>query len=326
MEHLYKQFQQLGKVKLNEPLLKHTTFKIGGPADLFVIIDSTESLVGALKFLEENATPYFILGGGSNMLVSDAGFRGVVIKVKAQHAQVQDDVVVADAGCITVAIAQLSIQNNLTGFEWGVGVPGTIGGALRGNAGAMGGEMKDSVSKVELFRDGEVVELDNKACEFGYRTSGIKEHGGVVLRVWLQLHKTEDKTGMKKALEHLKYRNSTQPQGYASTGCIFKNVDITPSPKGDKNKELLLKYFDESDEKIQQFLRVGKISAGWLVEQVGMKGAHKGNALVSDVHGNFILNKGGATADEVISLVEDIKTKVYTTYGIEMQEEIQIVA
>jgi len=325
MIELYKELRQYGKVKINEPLSKHTTFKIGGPADLFVIVDSTDSLVEVLKFLEGSGTAYFILGGGSNMLVSDEGFRGVVIKVKAQHAEVEGETVIADAGCITVAIAQLSIQHSLTGFEWGVGVPGTIGGAVRGNAGAMGGEMKDSVGKVELFRDGEVITLAHDECEFGYRTSGIKKSGGVVLRVWLDLEKTEDKTGMKKALEHLKYRNSTQPKGYSSTGCIFKNVDIIPGPKGDKNRELLLTHFDEQNEKIQQFLRVGKISAGWLVEQAGMKGAQEGNALVSDVHGNFILNKGGATADEVISLIENIKTKVYTKYGIEIEEEIQIV-
>lgn len=325
MNALYKELQKFGKVKINEPLAKHTTFKIGGPADFLVIIDSMEQLPTLLGYLDNEGAPYIILGGGSNMLASDVGFRGVVIKIMAKLARVEDEMIIADAGCLTVALTQLSIKEGLTGFEWGVGVPGTIGGAVRGNAGAMGGETKDAVEKIELYRDGEIIELSNKACEFGYRTSGIKEDGGVILRVYLTLSKTEDKTGMKKALEHLQYRNKTQPQGYASTGCIFKNVDITMGEQGAKNRTQLLTHFDEQNEKIQQFLRVGKISAGWLVEQAGLKGREQGMAKVSESHGNFVVNMGGATASDVLKLVEEIKAGVYNKVQIQLEEEIQII-
>lgn len=325
MNVLYKELQKFGKVKINEPLAKHTTFKIGGPADFLVIIDSVEQLPTLFRYLDSEGVPYVVFGGGSNMLVSDAGFRGVVIKIMAKVARVEGDIIIADAGCLTVALAQLSIKEGLTGFEWGVGVPGTIGGAVRGNAGAMGGETKTAVEKIELYRDGEIIELSSKECEFGYRTSGIKEHGGVILRVYLKLSKTEDKTGMKKALEHLQYRNKTQPQGYASTGCIFKNVDIHTGEQGAKNRAQLLAQFDEQNEKIQQFLRVGKISAGWLVEQAGLKGREVGKARVSETHGNFVMNMGGATATEVLKLIEEIKTAVYNKVKIPLEEEIQII-
>lgn len=319
MDELYTKLKTYGKVRTDEPLSKHTTFKIGGPADFFVIVEDVGVLGELLSHLDGAGVRYMILGGGSNMLVSDDGFDGVVIKVKSNKKEVQGDVVVADAGCITVAVAQFAMQNKLTGFEWGVGVPGTIGGAVRGNAGAMGGEMSDSVKKIEVYRDGEVIELSHAECDFDYRTSGIKKDGGVVLRVWLQLESGGDAGGMKKALEHLQYRNKTQPQGYASTGCIFKNPDT------EKNKSQLLKHFDEQDEKVQQFLRVGKISAGWLVEQAGLKGLKIGNAQVSEVHGNFVVNLGDAKAVDVLSIIDKIKETVYNMFEIEMHEEIHII-
>jgi UDP-N-acetylmuramate dehydrogenase len=317
---IYQELKKYGKVKTNEPLAKHTAFKIGGPADFFVIVDSTEKFTLLLQFLDGEGTPYVILGGGSNMLVSDDGFRGVVINVRSSKFEVRSDTMIFDAGVSTVQVAQESIKAGFTGFEWGVGVPGTIGGAVRGNAGAMGGEMKDSIQKVEVYQDGEVVEYDHEACQFDYRDSVFKHEGDIILRVFLQLKKgSPDMQGMKKAIEHLQYRNKTQPQGYASTGCIFKNPDVQ------KNKEALLKHFGEDDDRVQQFIRVGKISAGWLVEQAGMKGDRVGEAEVSERHGNFIVNLGGATADDVLVLVEKIKERVYTTYGINLEEEIQII-
>jgi len=320
-QELYKQLKQFGKVKTNEPMSKHTTFKIGGPADFFITVDETDKLVDLLKYLDGEGIPHTMLGGGSNMLVIDDGFQGVVIKVRSSQFAVQGDVLVADAGCITVKMAQESIKAGLTGFEWGVGVPGTIGGAVRGNAGAMGGEMTGHVEKVEVYKDGEVSEYSHEECRFGYRDSIFKHESGVILRAHLKLEKGDpNMRGMKQAIEHLQYRNKTQPQGFASTGCIFTNVDA------EKNKEQLSKHFDKDDEKVKKFLEVGKISAGWLVEQVGMKGAQIGQAQVSERHGNFVINLGGATAADVLELVEQIKDKVYNTYGIELEEEVFILS
>ncbi len=319
---LHKELQQFGQVKVNEPLAKHTTFKIGGPADLYVIVEERNKLVELLRSLDNEGTAYIIIGGGSNTLAPDEGFRGVVIQVKTQTTEVKDSFLIIDAGYTTVAAAQLAIKHGLTGFEWGVGVPGTIGGAVRGNAGAMGGEMKDVVHTVEVYKDGEVLELTNQECAFGYRESVFKQGGGVVLSVCLKLQPEEEKAGMKKALEYLQYRNKSQPQGYASTGCIFKNVEIDRLDLARKND--FVATFGK-DEKVQKFLSLGKISAGWLVEQAGMKGAQVGQALVSERHGNFVVNLGGAEARDVLALVEQIKDKVYDTIGVHLEEEMQIV-
>ncbi len=318
MLDLYKELKKYGKVKTNEPLSKHTSFKIGGPADFFVIVENIKNLVDLLKLLDSEGQEYFVLGGGSNILISDSGFNGVVIKINCQNSEVFDHALVADAGCSTAAIAHQSVKNNLTGFEWGVGVPGTIGGAVRGNAGAMGSEMKDVVSKVEIYKNGEVLELNKSECQFGYRNSVFKTNGDLILRVWLELINSEDKSGMKKALESLNYRQTTQPQGFASTGCIFKNPDFM------ENEENILRNFDENDEKIQNFKKVGKISAGWLVELADLKGLKIGDAQISEKHGNFVLNLGDAKSTDVLSLIEKIKQEVYNKYGIKLEEEIEI--
>ncbi len=320
---LKKQLEQFGQVKTNEPLAKHTTFKIGGPAEYLVVVEDTEKLLGLLRFLDGEGIPRFILGGGSNMLASDDGFRGVVIKIKTQTTEILPDGLIADAGCITVAIAQLSIQHKFTGFEWGVGVPGTIGGAVRGNAGAMGGEMKDSVASVTVYRDGEVVELSSAECKFGYRDSIFKHSEAVVLRVCLKLAPVTTPEGMKKALEYLQYRNKTQPQGYASTGCVFKNHEIGRNECA--REATLIAEFPEDRDKIAQFFQNGKIPAGWLVEKAGQKGARVGQAMVSERHGNFVVNTGGASAADVLALVEQVKTAVIQKTGFAIEEEMQII-
>lgn len=303
-------------------MAKHTTFKIGGQADLYVIVTTTSDLVTALRYLDSQGVDRAIIGGGSNMLAPDQGFRGVVIQVKTQAITVDDTHLVAEAGCTTVAVAQASIQAGLTGFEWGVGVPGTIGGAVRGNAGAMGGDMSQSVASVSVYRDGEIIELTNKECGFDYRSSAFKHSSDVVLSVSLQLKKADNQDGMKKALEYLQYRNKTQPQGYASTGCIFQNAVAS---RVGVSKEKLLSLFPEDAEKINTFFTIDRISAGWLIEKAGMKGAQCGQAMVSETHGNFVLNKGQATAAEVLELIESIKTAVYAATGIVIEPEIQII-
>lgn len=320
---MYQELKQFGEVKSNEPMSKHTTFKIGGPAEFFVTVTETAQLIELLRWLDGEGIPRFIVGGGSNMLAGDEGFKGVVINVKTQQSNVQENNITVEAGCITVAIAQLSMQHKLTGFEWGVGVPGTIGGAVRGNAGAMGGEMKDVVQTVSVYRNGEVVTLTNRECAFGYRDSIFKHTSDVVLSANLNLQPATSQDSMKKALEYLQYRNQTQPQGYASTGCIFQNVQTNNLDGGVKEK--LLQLFPEDADKINHFFAIGKISAGYLVEKSGMKGAQVGKAVVSDRHGNFVVNLGGATAHEVSSLIEQIKEKVYDTTGVSIEEEIQII-
>lgn len=319
---LYQELHNFGRVKANEPLAKHTTFKIGGPAEFLVIVEDTTKLVALLRFLDGEGISRFILGGGSNMLANDDGFKGVVIKIKTQGLTILENGILAEAGCVTVAVAQASMQNGFTGFEWGVGVPGTIGGAVRGNAGAMGAEMSDSVASVTAYCDGEILEYTTADCKFGYRDSVFKHTSAVILSVTLQLTKTENKELAKKALENLQYRNQTQPQGYASTGCIFQNV--VPSVLG-IDKQNLLAMFPEDAEKIEKFFQIDRISAGWLVEKSGMKGAQAGKAAVSEKHANFVVNLGEANSQDVEELIQSIKKAVFKKCGIEIEEEIQLV-
>lgn len=311
MDNLYLSLKQFGKVKLDEPLSKHTTFKIGGPAKYFVVVEDMDKLINLLQFLDGEGESYILFGGGSNTLVSDRGFDGVTIKIQDLRFKISDCIVEASAGCSTVALAQETMKVGLTGFEWGVGVPGSIGGAVRGNAGIPSGEMKDSVQKVEVYRDGEVIELSNVECAFGYRDSIFKHNNDIILRVWLSLQKGTNVDLQKKVFEYIDHRNKTQPKGFTA-GCIFKNV-----PCKTISSEILLKIPSE-------FVQKGIIPAGWLVDQAGMKGHVINNAQVSDVHANFIVNTGGATAQDVLNLIELIKEKVYTKFGIELEEEVVI--
>ena len=322
---LLKSLKTFGRVKPNELMSKHTTFKIGGPAKFFVIVEDAEQLVPLLQYLDGVGEQYMILGGGSNMLVADEGYDGVVIQVRGGRYVIDGEMVEATAGMNTVALAQATMQAKLTGFEWGVGVPGTIGGATRGNAGAMGFEMSGNVHEVEAYRNGELVTYSNEKCQFGYRDSVFKHSGSIVLKTRLKLRTTDSQELMQKAIGYLQYRNKTQPQGYSSTGCIFKNIDVTLET-GQANRDILLNHFSDKDETIVSFLEKGKVSAGWLVEQVGMKGERRGNAEVSERHGNFIVNLGNAMAADVLALIEEITAKVYDTYGLSLEEEIKIVS
>ncbi len=292
---------------------KHTTFKIGGPANFFIEITDTDTLVRLLNFLRGRNVSYTILGGGSNMLVHDDGFHGVVIQVRTSTLTVTGTTIEAEAGSITAAVARKAVEHGLAGFEWAVGVPGTIGGAVRGNAGAMGYEMKDHVVEVDAYVDGEIVTYTKDECAFRYRHSRFKENGEVILRVRLQLEPGDKAACVKKMLEVLQYRNDTQPKGFASIGCIFKNYEAKSSEP--------IANSDIPDE----FIKKGKIPAGWLVDQAGMKGEKRGGAMVSDIHGNFVINREKASAQDVLSLIEEIKTRVYDRFGVELHEEIQIV-
>jgi UDP-N-acetylmuramate dehydrogenase len=317
MQSDVKQLQGFGKVRSNESLSKHTTFKIGGPARFFVTTADVDQLAGLVQWCAEHDMPWMVLGGGSNMLMSDEGFDGVVVKISDFRFQISDCNVDAAAGVPTVKLASETVKAGLTGFAWGVGVPGTIGGAVRGNAGAMGGEMKDVVKEVDALIDGEIVTFSNEDCQFTYRHSIFKHNGGIILRVHLTLEKGDAKEEMARAMNALTYRNKTQPKGYASTGCIFKNVELgTFSSVHSAGDGLQLP---------DDFKKKGQVPAGWFVEQAGMKGAQAGRAMVSEVHGNFIINQGGASAKDVLSLVEQIKEAVYNRFGVSLQEEIEII-
>lgn len=297
-DQIYKQLQSAAsEAKQNISMAKWTTFKIGGPARYMVTVASLEQLRAVLAIAAQHGLPTVLLGGGSNMLVCDEGFEGIVIRLGMRTITIDGRRVCAHAGAKTAEVASRSVAAGLTGFEWAAGVPGTIGGATRGNAGASGGEMKDTVVSVEALIDGEVVVFTQAQCGFGYRHSAFKENGGIILSVTLELQPDMAKEGMKKIHDVLLYRMTTQPKGLASTGCIFKNVETSQK----------------------------RISAGMLIDQSGLKGTTVGGARVSEIHGNFVVNAGNATAQDIRQLVETIKEKVYSETGYTLHEEIQYV-
>ncbi len=312
MDTLYQQLKNYGRVKLNEPMKKHTTFKIGGLARYFVVVEETKKLIGLLNFLIGEGINYFILGGGSNLLFSDDEYDGIVIQIKNSGLQIMDNTIIAEAGVLLGQVVDLAAKNSLTGMEWGVGIPGTIGGAARGNAGAYGSDTSAVLDKVEVWQNGEIIELKNNDCQFAYRDSILKKNNGlVVLRVYLKLNKGDKIEIMKKMIEYAKQR-SCRITSYPTCGCFFKNVKLD-NYTGDKN------VLDP------KFIERGKIPAGWLIEQAGCAQLNIGVVKVSDLHNNIIENCDQATQADVLKIVEQIKDKVYNKFGVNLEPEVEIV-
>ena len=272
---------------------RHTTFRIGGEADCFVEIESTEQLIQLGRYLQMIELPCLVLGNGSNLLVSDRGYPGVVLHVGArmQQIQVQGDRLVAQAGASMAQAARTAWEQSLTGLEFASGIPGTLGGGVIMNAGAYGGEFSQIVSQVKAVdREGNVLELDNAAMEFGYRTSAIKNQPFTVVEVTLQLARGEQDAIQGRMEELARRRKEKQPLEYPSAGSIFKR------PEG---------YY-----------------AGELIMKSGLRGCQIGGARVSDKHCGFIINTGKATCEDVRDLIAHVQERVKACFGVELETEV----
>ena len=286
--------KQPGLIRENVKLSEHTTFKIGGRARYFCAVKNKEDLIKAIVFAKKERLPFFILGGGSNLLVSDKGFNGIVIKIQNTEYRIQNTKISAGAGATLARLVSIAAEAGLSGLEWASGIPGaTLGGAVRGNAGAFETEMKDLVKKAEAFdaKDRKIKNFDNKGCQFGYRKSIFKKNASlIILSVELELEKSDKDKVKAKAREILNYRKSRHPF-YPSAGSIFKNTDA------------------------------GK--AAMLIHQCGLTGKKIGKAQISKKHSNFIVNLGGAKAKNVLKLIDLAKEEVKNKFGIKIEEEIQ---
>lgn len=316
MPALNKELQKFGRVKINAPLAKFSSFKIGGPVEFLIEVAETDKLVALLNFLSGEGIDYFILGGGSNVLFPDEGLRGAVIKINNEQLTTNNLTIEAEAGVKLSDVVGASIQAGLTGFEWAAGIPGSVGGAVRGNAGARyafcGGELKDCITSVSAWRNGEVVELTNAECAFGYRDSLFKHEPTVVLGMTIELSPGNKLESLKMAEKIIAERQGKQASD-PSAGSFFKNVFLT-------------EWKRDPGELPERFLNYKKIAAGWLIEQAGLKGYRIGQAMVSQSHANFIINLGGATQADVLAIVEKVKTMVYNKFGIALEEEVQFVS
>jgi len=298
----------------NVELAPFTTFKIGGKADYFCKVNNLRELKTALKEAKKMNQPIFILAGGSNILVSDEGFRGIVIKVSSFKFQVLKNRIVSDAGVLLSQLVAKSLEIGATGLEWAIGIPGTVGGAICGNSGAYGKNIGEITKKVQVL-DLKTLTLKNYAhrdCQFCYRESIFKKMPSVILSAVLELKKGNALTSAELIKTYLKQRKSKIPP-YSSAGSVFKNIEI--------NKKLPPKL----KEIASQFKKFGKIPAGYLIESCGLKGKRIGGAEISKQHANFIVNINKAKARDVLALINLCKKEVKRKFGIELQEEVKLI-
>ncbi len=296
---------------------RHTNFRIGGPAKWFVEVRSVDELKQIIEACKQNNIPWFVLGGGSNMLISDQGFDGVCIKMAMRGIEINAARVRAEAGVLSAALARATAKVGLAGFTWAISLPGTIGGAVRGNAGCFGGETKDHLVEVEILRDGEVITISKNDLAFCYRESAIKHSTDIVLSATFEFEPGDPNTLEQDLEQKLSSRKSTQPLDAGSAGCLFKNYEI----KTDDELQRLQSKLDIPSE----MSSTRRLSAGWLIDQLDLKGKQIGGAKVSEKHGNFVVNSAAATADDVVQLIAFIKTRARNEFGIQLQEEVQLV-
>lgn len=282
------------QLKVDEPMKNHTTFRVGGPADIFVMPRTPDEVRRIVDLCNQENEPYYILGNGSNLLVSDQGYRGVIIQLyrEMNRIELEGDIVKAQAGALLSAVANRALEAELTGFEFAAGIPGTLGGACVMNAGAYGGEMKDVLKEVTVLTpEGTMAAIPGDELELGYRTSIIAKKGYIVLEAKIQL-KHGEKDAIKAIMDDLKERRvSKQPLEYPSAGSTFKR------PEG---------YF-----------------AGKLIQDAGLRGFQVGGAQVSEKHCGFVINKEHATANDITELMRQVSEKVEEQSGVRLEPEVK---
>ncbi|MBI3630929.1 MAG: UDP-N-acetylmuramate dehydrogenase [Candidatus Sungbacteria bacterium] len=309
------------QIRTGVGLAPYTIYKIGGPARFFVEAKNAADVADALRFAAQEGAPFFVMGAGSNVLVSDAGFDGLVIRMTGGDIKIEGQRVCADAGAMMARTVMEAARAGLAGFEWGVGIPGTVGGSVRGNAGCFGGQMQDVVQEVKIFDASSAASrrLAAEECEFGYRHSVFKKHPEwIVLSATLHLHPGERAAIQQRVKEITVERGGKQAIGAKSCGCIFKN--IAWESIGRDRKEMLKKF-----PILSQFADRERVPASFLIDRASLKGSREGHAFISGQHANFFVNEGGATACDVRNLIERAKEKVASVFGVLLEEEIQYV-
>lgn len=296
-QDLYNQLCEIvgsDNVHVDEEMKKHTTFRIGGPADFYVLPHSKDEIGRVVQVCKNAEEPFYVLGNGSNLLVGDKGYRGVIIQIFKNYSDIiiEGTQITAKSGALLSKVAKKALDAGLTGFEFASGIPGTIGGAVVMNAGAYGGEMKDVIlSATVMTREGGIQKLSNQELQLGYRTSLVARQNDIVLEVRLGLKKGNSDE-IRDLMEELKNKRVTkQPLEYPSAGSTFKR------PEG---------YF-----------------AGKLIMDAGMRGFSVGDAQVSEKHCGFVINKGDASARDIMALMEEVTGRVKEQFGVTLEPEVK---
>jgi UDP-N-acetylmuramate dehydrogenase len=282
-------------VAIDEPMKKHTSFKVGGTADILVTPQSYQQVVDVIKLCNENQVPYYIVGKGSNLIVKDGGFRGIIIKLtKLDNIRVESDTIIVQCGADLSKVSEAALEGRLAGFEFACGIPGTVGGAVTMNAGAYDGEIKNVIqSALVVDKQGNLIDLNKEELELGYRMSAVQRHGYTVLEVTFKLKPGEYESIKARIDELTKKREDKQPLEYPSAGSTFKR------PEG---------HF-----------------TGKLIEECSLKGYNIGGAQISEKHAGFIINKGDATAADILNLIAHIQGTVKGRFGVELHPEVRII-
>lgn len=304
-------------IQKNVPLAPFTTFHIGGEARFFVETNGLSELAEALKYAEEQALLVYVLGGGSNVIFSDKGFAGLVIRLRDSGMQISGDKIICGAGSALFGVVRKAVDCGLAGIENLAGIPGSLGGAIRGNAGAFGTEIGNKIVSVKVFTQdtGKMKEYRNNECEFGYRTSIFKKNPKLtILSAEIKLTAGNTSELEKIMNETVAKREAKHPQNAKCAGSFFMN----PVVKDEKLREEFAK-----DTGMSQ--KGDVLPAGWLIDHVGLRGKRVGGAMVSQRHPNYLVNTGNATAEDVIMLASLIKTRVRDELNVKLQEEVQFV-
>lgn len=285
-----------GDVLIDEPLSRYTHYRLGGPADILVLPASIDDVVTVQQAAHQRGIPVTVLGGGSNVLIADAGLRGIVLRIGREMKKVafSDDVIEAECGAPFPRLGRMAVQRGLAGLEFAAGVPGTVGGALAMNAGAHNSTTADVVESVTVVDGrGDVITLSRDEMDFAYRTSRLQKQPGLIaVKAKLRLQAASPKEVRERLQTFMEKRRRTQPVGTKNAGSVFKN------PPGD--------------------------FAGRLVEAAGCKGMTVGDAIVSPMHANFIINRGEATADDVRRLIDNVQATVYERFGVLLEPEVRM--
>ena len=285
------------KIYINEEMKKYTSFKIGGPAECLIKIESVDQIKEVYKIAKEFNIPLTVIGNGSNLLVSDRGIKGIVLKIEIKKLEFQEDIgkinIVVGSGEKLGIMAQKFLNQEIEGFEFAAGIPGTIGGAIRMNAGAHGKEMKDIVKTVTYIdREGNIKKINNSEAEFKYRNSIFSHKDYVIIEAELKLQKGNKEEILAKMQEYANFRKEKQPLEFPSAGSTFKRGEDFITAR--------------------------------LIDECGLKGYQIGDAQISEKHAGFIINKGNATAEDVMKLIEYTKEQIYNKFGKRIETEIEI--
>ncbi len=286
---------ELDTIKIDEPMKNHTSFKVGGPADILATPANKEELIKLIKICSSEHVPYYVIGNGTNLLVKDGGIRGVVIKLnKLNKIRIDNERITAESGVTLTTICKAAMKEELTGFEFACGIPGSIGGAVTMNAGAYNGEISNVIHSAEVLnKDGNIITLNKDDLELGYRMSSILKYGYTVLEVTLQLQKGEYEKIHNRIQDLNTRRSEKQPLEFPSAGSTFKR------PEG---------HF-----------------AAKLIEDTGLKGLSVGDAEVSKKHSGFIINKGSANASDILKLIKIVQQEVMDKYDVQLHTEVRII-